>query len=58
MLALGLFGVPQADALAYGLVLNVLQLVSIIAQGLIAYPFAGISVDDFRRAGGELAAEL
>ena len=58
VLALGLFGVPQADALAYGLVLNALQLVSIIAQGLLAYPFAGISVDDFRRARGELAAEL
>jgi hypothetical protein len=58
VLALGLFGVPQADALAYGLVLNALQLVSIIAQGLIAYPFAGISVDDFRRARSELAAEV
>jgi uncharacterized protein (TIRG00374 family) len=58
VLALGLFGVPQADALAYGLVLNALQLVSIIAQGLIAYPFAGISVDDFRRAREELAAEV
>jgi len=57
VLALGLFGVPQADALAYGLVLNALQLVSIIAQGLVAYPFAGISVDDFRRAHSELAAE-
>jgi uncharacterized protein (TIRG00374 family) len=58
VLALGLFGVTQADALAYGLVLNALQLLSIIAQGLIAYPFAGIKVDDFRRARGELAAEL
>ena len=58
VLALGLFGVSQADALAYGLVLNALQLVSIIAQGLVAYPFAGISVDDFRRARGELVAEL
>ena len=58
VLALGLFGVTQADALAYGLVLNALQLVSIVAQGVIAYPFAGISVDDFRRARGELAAEL
>ncbi|HVO23990.1 MAG TPA: lysylphosphatidylglycerol synthase transmembrane domain-containing protein [Candidatus Margulisiibacteriota bacterium] len=58
VLALGLFGVAQADALAYGLVLNALQLVSIIAQGLVAYPFAGISVDDFRRVRGELQAEL
>jgi uncharacterized protein (TIRG00374 family) len=58
VLALGLFGVPQADALAYGLVLNALQLLTIIAQGLVAYPFTGISVDDFRRARGELAAEL
>jgi glycosyltransferase 2 family protein len=58
VLALGLFGVPQADALAYGLVLNALQLLTIIMQGLIAYPFAGISIDDFRRARGELVAEL
>ena len=58
VLALGLFGVTQADALAFGLLLNALQLLSIIAQGLLAYPFAGISIDDFRRARGELAAEL
>jgi uncharacterized protein (TIRG00374 family) len=58
VLALGLFGVTQADALAYGLVLNAVQLLSIIVQGLLAYPFAGISIDDFRRARGELAAEL
>ena len=58
VLALGLFGVTQADALAFGLLLNALQLLSIIAQGLLAYPFAGISLDDFRRARGELAAEL
>lgn len=58
VLALGLFGVSQAEALAYGLVLNALQVLSIVAQGLVAYPFAGITVDDFRRARIEVAAEL
>jgi glycosyltransferase 2 family protein len=46
ILALGLFGVPQADALAYGLVLNAVQLFTLITQGLVALPFAGISLRD------------
>ena len=50
ILALGLFGVPQADALAYGLVLNAVQFLSIIGQGLVAWPMAGVSVDDVRQA--------
>jgi uncharacterized protein (TIRG00374 family) len=58
VLALGLFGVSRADALAYGLVLNALQVLTLVAQGLVALPFAGVSVGDFRRARGELAAEL
>jgi uncharacterized protein (TIRG00374 family) len=57
VLALGLFGVSQADALAYGIVLNALQLVSLVVQGVIALPFSGVSVADFRSARHELAAE-
>ncbi len=58
VLALGLFGVSQADALAYGLVLNALQVLSLVVQGLAALPLAGVSMGDFRRARSELAAEL
>jgi len=53
ILALGLFGVPQAQALAYGLVLNALQLSTIVAQGLVALPLAGVSVRDVLQARGE-----
>jgi uncharacterized protein (TIRG00374 family) len=52
ILALGLFGVDQVDALAYGLVLNAVQFLSIVAQGLIALPYAGVSWSDIRRQVG------
>lgn len=58
VLALGLFGVSKADALAYGLVLNAIQLLSLVAQGLVALPLAGVGVADMRRARTELAAEV
>ncbi|MFI5395087.1 MAG: lysylphosphatidylglycerol synthase transmembrane domain-containing protein [Candidatus Binatia bacterium] len=57
VLALDLFGVSKADALAYGLVLNAIQLVSLVAQGVVALPLAGVGIADMRRAGSELAAE-
>jgi glycosyltransferase 2 family protein len=57
VLALGLFGIEQADALAYGLVLNAIQLVSLVIQGVIALPLAGIGLADVRRARHELAVE-
>ena len=50
-LALGMFGVPEADGLAYGLVLNAVQFLTIIAQGLVALPFTGVTFADIRRAG-------
>jgi glycosyltransferase 2 family protein len=50
ILALGLFGVPKGDALAYGLVLNAVQFLSIVSQGLVAWPLAGISLADLRQA--------
>jgi hypothetical protein len=53
VLALGLFGVDQVDAVAYGLVLNAVQFLTIIAQGLIALPFAGVSWADLRAARAE-----
>jgi len=53
ILALGLFGVGQADALAYGLVLNAIQLATLIGQGLVALPLAGVTLSDFQRARAE-----
>jgi len=53
ILALRLFGVAQVDALAYGLVLNAVQFLTIVAQGLIAMPLAGVRFADLRRARGE-----
>jgi uncharacterized protein (TIRG00374 family) len=50
VLALELFGVAKVDALAYGLVLNAIQFLSILAQGLIALPFTGVRWSDVRRA--------
>ncbi len=49
VLALGLFGVGAAEALAYGLVLNAIQFSTLIAQGLVALPLAGVSVAELRR---------
>jgi glycosyltransferase 2 family protein len=47
--ALGLFGVPQPEALAYGIVLNAVQLSTLVAQGLVALPLAGVSMRDLLR---------
>jgi uncharacterized membrane protein YbhN (UPF0104 family) len=56
VLALGLFGVPQPQALAYGLVLNAVQLTTLVAQGLVALPLAGVSLRDLMHARPERAA--
>ncbi len=53
VLALGLFGVPPATALAYGLVLNAVQFTTLVAQGLVALPLAGVSMRDVARARGD-----
>ncbi len=55
ILALGLFGVSEVDGLAYGLVLNAVQFLTIIAQGLLALPIAGVSFADIRRARERVA---
>ena len=57
VLALQLFGVEKADALAYGLVLNAIQLLSLVAQGLVALPLGGVGFADLRRARSQLAPE-
>jgi hypothetical protein len=44
VVALGLFDVPKAEALAYGIVLNALQFLTLVAQGLIALPLLGTGV--------------
>lgn len=49
-LALGLFGVSDVDGLAYGLVLNAVQFLTLIAQGLVAFPIAGVSFNEIRHA--------
>lgn len=56
VLALGLFGVPQPQALAYGLALNAIQLTTLVAQGLVALPLAGVSLRDLMRVRPERAA--
>lgn len=44
VVALGLFGIPKADALAYGVVLNAVQLITLVLQGLFALPFLGVDL--------------
>ncbi len=56
-LALGIYGVSDADGLAYGLVLNAVQFLTLIGQGLIALPIAGVSFSDIRQAGDRLAQQ-
>lgn len=54
IIALGLFGIAKPEALAYGLVVNAIQLVTLVAQGLVALPLAGVGLADLRRAQREL----
>jgi hypothetical protein len=49
VVALGLFGVPQAEALAFGIVLNAVQFFTLVAQGLVALPFAGVNLGEVTR---------
>lgn len=48
--ALGLFGVEKAQAVAYGLALNALQLLTLVLQGVVALPFVGIGLGRITRA--------
>ena len=55
VLALELFGVSKVDALAYGLVLNAVQFLTLLLQGLIALPVAGVRWSELRQARAEAA---
>lgn len=55
VLALDLFGVAKVDALAYGLVLNAVQFLTLLLQGLIALPIAGVRWSELRQARAEAA---
>ena len=50
VVALGFFDVPQAQALAYGILLNAVQFITLVAQGLLAVPFVGTSIGEMTRA--------
>jgi hypothetical protein len=50
VVALGLFGIPKAEALAYGILLNAVQFFTLVAQGLVALPFLGVSLGELTRA--------
>lgn len=50
VVALGLFDVPQAEALAYGILLNAIQFLTLVVQGLLAVPFVGTSIGEMTRA--------
>jgi len=50
VVALGVYGIPEAQAVAYGIVLNAVQLLTLIAQGVFALPFLGIDLGGLTRA--------
>jgi uncharacterized protein (TIRG00374 family) len=53
VVALGLFGVPESKAVAYGIVLNAVQFFSLVAQGVVAMPFVGVGLGRMTRAAVE-----
>jgi len=52
ILALGLFGISESQALAYGLALNAVQLLTLVTQGLIALPILGVRFGEVMRGEG------
>jgi len=50
VVALGMFGVPKAEALAYGILLNAIQFFTLLGQGLVALPLVGVGVGEITRA--------
>lgn len=50
VVALGLFQVPQSQAVAYGIVLNAVQFFTLVAQGLVALSMAGVGIGALTRA--------
>jgi hypothetical protein len=57
VVALGLFDVPQAEALAYGILLNTVQFTTLVAQGLVALPFVGKTIGEMTREAVECPEE-
>ena len=53
VVALGLYGVPEAKAVAYGIVLNAVQFFSLVLQGVLAMPFVGVGLGTITRAAVE-----
>jgi uncharacterized protein (TIRG00374 family) len=53
VVALGLYGVPESQAVAYGIVLNAVQFFSLVIQGCIAMPMVGIGLGRITRAAVE-----
>ena len=50
VVALGLFHVPQSQAVAYGIVLNAVQFFTLVAQGLVALSMTGVGIGALTRA--------
>ena len=57
VVALGFFDVPHAEALAYGILLNAVQFVTLVAQGLVALPFVGKTIGEMTREAVECREE-
>ena len=57
VVALGLYGVPKADALAFGIALNAVQFLTLVAQGLVALPFLGVGIGDVTREAVSKASD-
>ncbi len=57
VVALGLFGVSKSEALAYGILLNAIQFLTLVAQGLVALPFLDVSLGNLTHASVERATQ-
>ncbi len=50
VVGLGLFGVDKTQAVAYGIALNAVQLLTLVFQGLVALPLVGVGLGRITRA--------
>ena len=53
VVALGIYGVPESQAVAYGIVLNAVQFFSLVVQGIVAMPWIGVGLGTITRAAVE-----
>jgi uncharacterized protein (TIRG00374 family) len=51
--ALGVYGIPKSEAVAYGIVLNAVQFFSLVLQGVLAMPWVGVGLGTITRAAVE-----